>query len=76
MPESNLAPFLTKLSERVRKEGIRVGSYPKMRVGVDVSLIGKDEARLLELSQEVIKELDGELVAHGKIGQEKDVKDK
>lgn len=30
--------------------------------GVDVSLIGKDEARLKELSEEVIAELMGKLV--------------
>jgi len=94
MPESSLAPFLTKLHERVRKEGIRVGSYPKLLKGVDVSLIGKDESRLLELAEEgtseiqstsatlyslgtsnpVVKELDGELVARGKLGEEEDVK--
>jgi molybdopterin-biosynthesis enzyme MoeA-like protein len=30
MPESSIAPFLTRLSERVRKEGIRIGSYPML----------------------------------------------
>jgi len=30
----------------------RVGSYPKLKIGVDVSLIGKDESRLLELAKE------------------------
>ncbi|GAA5898788.1 hypothetical protein JCM6882_003999 [Rhodosporidiobolus microsporus] len=70
MPESAIAPFLTKLAERVRKEGVRVGSYPKLMAGVDVSLIGKDEARLSELAQEVIQELQGELLAQGKLGQE------
>lgn len=74
MPESSISPFLSKLHERVRKEGIRVGSYPKLRVGVDVSLIGKDESRLLELAREVEQELKGSLVAHGKIGQEAEVK--
>ncbi|GAA6043731.1 hypothetical protein JCM8097_000498 [Rhodosporidiobolus ruineniae] len=70
LPESAIAPFLTKLAERVRKEGVRVGSYPKLMAGVDVSLIGKDEKRLEELAQEVIQELQGELVAQGKLGQE------
>ncbi|GAA6010826.1 hypothetical protein JCM11491_004551 [Sporobolomyces phaffii] len=74
MPESSISPFLSKLHERVRKEGIRVGSYPKLKVGVDVSLIGKDESRLLELAKEVEEELKGTLVAHGKIGQEAEVK--
>jgi len=74
MPESSLAPFLTKLDTRVKSEGIRVGSYPKLLKGVDVSLIGKDENRLLELAEEVVKELDGELVARGKLGEEEDIK--
>lgn len=30
----------------------RVGSYPKFLGGVDVSLIGKEEARLKELAEE------------------------
>ncbi|KAK9899183.1 Molybdopterin binding protein [Cystobasidium minutum MCA 4210] len=70
MPESNIAPFLTSLQARVKAEGIRVGSYPKLMQGVDVSLIGKDEARLEELAQECCKELSGEVVAQGKLGQE------
>ncbi|GAA5951240.1 hypothetical protein JCM3765_002420 [Sporobolomyces pararoseus] len=74
MPESNISPFLSELNERVKKEGIRLGSYPKLRAGVDVSLIGKDEKRLLELAKEVEQELQGSLVASGKIGQEEEVK--
>lgn len=73
MPESSIAPFLTELSNRVKKEGIRVGSYPKLsnsKTGVDVSLIGKDQSRLDELAQEVVKELQGEVVSQGKIGEE------
>lgn len=30
----------------------RVGSYPKLHAGVDVSLIGKDKDRLKELGEE------------------------
>ncbi|GAA5881733.1 hypothetical protein JCM8547_008367 [Rhodosporidiobolus lusitaniae] len=70
MPESGIAPFLTKLAERVRKEGVRVGSYPRLYMGVDVSLIGKDQQRLSELAEEVIQELKGELKAQGKLGEE------
>ena len=70
-PESNIAPFLTSLQGRVKAEGVRVGSYPKgIGGGVDVSLISKDEARLKELAEECCRELDGELVAQGKLGQE------
>lgn len=48
----------------------RVGSYPKFSKGVDVSLIGTDQSRLGELAEEVVKELDGEIVAQGKLGEE------
>ncbi|KAH8921861.1 Molybdopterin binding protein, partial [Atractiella rhizophila] len=67
LPESSIAPFLTQLQERVKKEGVRVGSYPKMNNGVDVSLIGKDEERLRELGAEVCKELQGEYIKEGKV---------
>lgn len=70
MPESSIAPFLTELQARVKSEGIRVGSYPKLRQGVDVSLIGQDNARLQELAQECCKELSGQLIAQGKLGEE------
>jgi hypothetical protein len=53
MPEVDIAPFLAKLSEEVRKEGIRVGSYPAIRKGVTVSLIGKNQERLEELQKRV-----------------------
>lgn len=45
-------------------------SYPKMFQGVDVSLIGKDEARLKELSERVVQELSGELISTGKLGED------
>jgi len=38
--------------------------------GVDVSLIGKDEGRLKELAEEVIKELQGEVISTGKLGED------
>ncbi|KAI5481030.1 molybdopterin binding domain containing protein [Pseudohyphozyma bogoriensis] len=74
LPESSIAPFLTKLQERVKKELIRVGSYPKLMQGVDVSLIGKDQARLKEVADEVVNELQGEIVMEGKLGEEVEVK--
>jgi len=53
MPESSIAPFLTSLAERTKAEGIRVGSYPHFKQGVDVSLIGRDLERLKILGEEV-----------------------
>ncbi|WWC73571.1 uncharacterized protein I206_107543 [Kwoniella pini CBS 10737] len=69
-PESTIAPFLTELQARVKKEGIRVGSYPYLYSGVHVSLIGHDVERVRELGQEVVKELDGKVVSEGKLGNE------
>lgn len=71
LPESNIAPFLGSLQNRVKAEGVRIGSYPKgIGGGVDVSLISQNEARLYELAEECCKELQGEVVAQGKLGQE------
>lgn len=69
-PESVIAPFLTELQARVKKEGIRVGSYPYLYSGVHVSLIGHDVERVKELGQEVVKELEGKVVSEGKLGEE------
>ncbi|WVW86783.1 hypothetical protein I302_108837 [Kwoniella bestiolae CBS 10118] len=69
-PESVIAPYLTELQARVKKEGIRIGSYPYLYSGVHVSLIGHDIDRVRELGQEVVKEVDGKVVSEGKLGNE------
>ncbi|WVR08177.1 hypothetical protein IAU60_005223 [Kwoniella sp. DSM 27419] len=69
-PESAIAPFLTELQARVKKEGIRIGSYPYLYSGVHVSLIGHDVDRVKELGQEVVKELEGKVVSEGKLGSD------
>ncbi|WWC92933.1 uncharacterized protein L201_007896 [Kwoniella dendrophila CBS 6074] len=69
-PESAIAPYLTELQARVKKEGIRIGSYPYLYSGVHVSLIGHDVERVRELGQEVVKEVDGKVVSEGKLGNE------
>ena len=58
-PESNIAPFLSDLSERVDSAGIKVGSYPKWLKGVMVSLLGRDEKALEALVAEVEKGING-----------------
>jgi molybdopterin-biosynthesis enzyme MoeA-like protein len=52
-PESNIAPYLTELAERVGKFGIKVGSYPRWAGGVMVSLLGKDEEKISTYLAEV-----------------------
>lgn len=70
LPESNISPFLAKLTDNCKPEGIKVGSYPKWNNGVDVSLIGEDMDRLQELGKEVEREIEGTIVAQGKIGEQ------
>lgn len=62
LPESSIAPFLTELSNRVKVEGIRVGSYPSFGKGVRVSLIGKDVERVKAIGEEVVREVNGAVV--------------
>ncbi|KIR34639.1 molybdopterin binding domain-containing protein [Cryptococcus deuterogattii MMRL2647] len=69
-PESAIAPYLTELQARVKKEGIRIGSYPYLYQGVHVSLIGHNVERIKELGREVIREVDGKVVAEGKLGDD------
>jgi hypothetical protein len=63
------------MTDKCKAEDIKVGSYPSFGVGVDVSLIGTDLARLQELGAECEKELDGKIVAQGKIGEASSRKD-
>ncbi|KAG8959893.1 hypothetical protein FRC03_007337 [Tulasnella sp. 419] len=62
LPESAIAPFLTSLQKRVTDEGIRIGSYPTLRKGVTISLIGRDKQRVLEIGEEVVKEVQGTVI--------------
>ncbi|KAL7411079.1 MoaB/Mog domain-containing protein [Mrakia frigida] len=73
MAESNIAPGLGRLAEEVRKEGIRVGSYPALQKGVTISLIGKNQERLKELEQRIVQEFEGTVIKAGKLGAEVDV---
>ncbi|KAH7883066.1 MoaB/Mog domain-containing protein [Phlebopus sp. FC_14] len=63
LPESSIAPYLTALQKRVSSANIRVGSYPMLRQGVYVSLIGADRERVAEVAEEVTKELQGRIVS-------------
>ena len=76
MPESSIAPYLTSLHNRVKNDGVRVGSYPLLMKGVYVSLIGRPEARVRELAAEVEKEIQGRLVSEEEVKEAKQLKDK
>ncbi|PKI85634.1 hypothetical protein MVES1_000719 [Malassezia vespertilionis] len=62
IPESGLSPLLTRLTEDGKRDGIRVGSYPKWDAGVHVSLIGTDQSMLDRYAKIVQDETGGELV--------------
>ncbi|THH18870.1 hypothetical protein EW146_g2169 [Bondarzewia mesenterica] len=71
LPESSIAPYLTSLQQRVKEEGVRVGSYPLLMKGVYVSLIGPDENRVKELSEEVEREIQGRVVTEEEVREAK-----
>ncbi|TBU25752.1 Molybdopterin binding protein [Dichomitus squalens] len=71
LPESSIAPYLTRLQARVKDAGVRVGSYPLLAKGVYVSLIGRDREKVSALAEEVARELQGRLVSEEEAQKEK-----
>ncbi|KAI9464037.1 Molybdopterin binding protein [Lactarius psammicola] len=71
LPESSIAPYLTRLQKRVKEEGVSVGSYPLLRKGVCVSLIGQNEDRIRELGKEVEVNTQGRVVTEQEIREAK-----
>ncbi|KAH9990244.1 Molybdopterin binding protein [Russula compacta] len=71
LPESSIAPYLTELQNRVKEEGVRVGSYPQFMKGVFVSLIGRNEGRIRELGKEVEERIQGRVVTEQEIRETK-----
>ncbi len=72
LPESNISPYLVKLTEKCKEKEIKVGSYPKWNNGVDVSLIGNNWDDLESLIAEVEKEVEGKLIESGQLGKSRD----
>lgn len=77
-PESMIAPYLTSLQERLRPNGIQVGSYPVLYKGVFVSLIGRDPdssqgstLRLAEVAHEVEREVGGRICSEEEVAAQK-----
>jgi len=71
LPESSIAPYLTRLQKRVKEEGVSVGSYPLLKKGVCVSLIGQNENRIRELGKEVEENIQGKVVTEQEIREAK-----
>ncbi|KIM40241.1 hypothetical protein M413DRAFT_446414 [Hebeloma cylindrosporum] len=79
-PESMIAPYLTSLQERLRSQGIQVGSYPVLYKGVFVSLIGRDikpigegegKVWLADVAKEVEQEIEGKVVSEEEVAAQK-----
>lgn len=82
-PESLIAPYLTKLQDRLRPHNIQVGSYPVLYKGVFVSLIGRDlpsEASsskaadrvwLADIATEVEREIGGRILSEEEVAEHK-----
>ena len=68
LPESNISPFLQRLTEKCIPLQIKVGSYPKWNNGVDVSLIGTDLDQLNKLIPEVEQNVEGKLIESRQLG--------
>ncbi|CAO1622800.1 unnamed protein product [Parajaminaea phylloscopi] len=68
MPESSISPFLIKLTDKCKPLNIKVGSYPKLFNGVDVSVIGFEPEKLQEIAKEVEQEVNGTITESGQIG--------
>jgi molybdopterin-biosynthesis enzyme MoeA-like protein len=64
MPESEVAPYLTELAAKVEPNGVKVGSYPRWgKKRNTVTLVGRDQAYLDSLVDDVVKNVDGRVVA-------------
>lgn len=62
LPESTVADYLTRLAERVKSKGVKVGSYPHW--GKDhnsVTLVGKDKKFIDSIIPEVLENVKGTL---------------
>ncbi|KAH8808842.1 MoaB/Mog domain-containing protein [Xylogone sp. PMI_703] len=71
LPESEVAPYLTELAERVESKGVKVGSYPRWNKATNtVTLVGRDEEFLKSLIPEVVENVKGKHVSVEGEGEE------
>jgi molybdopterin-biosynthesis enzyme MoeA-like protein len=63
LPESEVAPYLTELAERVEGRGVKVGSYPRWgKKSNTVTLVGRDVEFIEGLVDEVVRNVKGRRV--------------
>ncbi|EPE34922.1 Molybdenum cofactor biosynthesis protein [Glarea lozoyensis ATCC 20868] len=63
LSESSVATYLTELAAKVEPNGVKVGSYPRWgKKRNTVTLVGRDQAYLDSLVDEVVKNVEGRVV--------------
>ncbi|WDK17241.1 molybdenum cofactor synthesis domain-containing protein [Colletotrichum graminicola] len=62
LPESAVAGYLTQLAARVEPKGVKVGSYPRWEQNGTVTLVGRDQAYIESIVDEVVEGVQGKRV--------------
>ncbi|KAF6812243.1 molybdenum cofactor synthesis domain-containing protein [Colletotrichum sojae] len=62
LPESAVAGFLTQLAAKVEPKGVKVGSYPRWEQNGTVTLVGRDQAYIESIVDEVVAGVQGKRV--------------
>ncbi|KAH0429363.1 molybdenum cofactor synthesis domain-containing protein [Colletotrichum camelliae] len=62
LPESAVAGYLTQLAAKVEPKGVKVGSYPRWEQNGTVTLVGRDQAYIESIVDEVVKGVNGKRV--------------
>ncbi|GJD00716.1 molybdenum cofactor synthesis domain-containing protein [Colletotrichum higginsianum] len=62
LPESAVAGYLTQLAAKVEPKGVKVGSYPRWEQNGTVTLVGRDQAFIESIVDEVVEGVQGKRV--------------
>ncbi|WQF86040.1 Putative MoaB/Mog domain-containing protein [Colletotrichum destructivum] len=62
LPESAVAGYLTQLAAKVEPKGVKVGSYPLWEQNGTVTLVGRDQAFIESIVDEVVEGVQGKRV--------------
>ncbi|GJC78140.1 uncharacterized protein ColLi_00978 [Colletotrichum liriopes] len=62
LPESAVAGYLTQLAAKVEPKGVKVGSYPRWEANGTVTLVGRDQAYIESIVDEVVEGVQGKRV--------------
>ncbi|TQN65053.1 hypothetical protein CSHISOI_10368, partial [Colletotrichum shisoi] len=62
LPESAVAGYLTQLAAKVEPKGVKIGSYPRWEQNGTVTLVGRDQAFIESIVDEVVEGVQGKRV--------------